>query len=212
MTATIVVLALVLLYSLASRRLERWNVSAPMVFVAAGVLLGEDAIGLVELNFSEELTLLVAEVALVILLFVDAQRIDVSQIGSLPGRLLGIGMPLTIVAGAAAALLLLTDLEFWEATLIAVILAPTDASLGSAVVSNPRVPVRIRQALNVEAGLNDGIAVPLLFLFLALAGAGEGGARELLDRVRAEADRPRYRDRTRDRGRRRLAGAGDGAT
>ncbi len=176
MTTAIVVLALVFLYSLASRRLEGWNVSAPMVFVAAGVLLGEDVIGLVDLNFDQELTLLIAEIALVILLFIDAQRIDVSQIGSLPGRLLGIGLPLTIVAGAAAALLLLTDLEFWEAALIAVILAPTDASLGSAVVSNPRVPVRIRQALNVESGLNDGIAVPLLFLFLALAGTEEGGS------------------------------------
>jgi NhaP-type Na+/H+ or K+/H+ antiporter len=176
MTAAIVVLALIFLYSLASRRLALWNVSAPMVFVTAGILLGEDVLGLVEMNFSEELTLLVAEVALVILLFIDAQRIDVSQIRSLPGRLLGIGLPLTIIAGAAAALLLLTDLEFWEATLIAVILAPTDASLGSAVVSNPRVPVRIRQALNVESGLNDGIAVPVLFLFLALAGAEEAGS------------------------------------
>jgi NhaP-type Na+/H+ or K+/H+ antiporter len=176
MTAAIVVLALLLLYSLASRRLELWNVSAPMVFVAAGVLLGEEVLGLVELDFSEDLTLLIAEVALVILLFIDARRIDIGQVGSLPGRLLGIGMPLTIIAGAAAALLLLTDLEFWEAALIAVILAPTDASLGSAVVSNSRVPVRIRQALNVESGLNDGIVVPILFLFLALAGAEEAGS------------------------------------
>ena len=175
MTAAIVILGLVFAYSLASRGLERWNISAPMVFVAAGVLLGEDVIGLVELNFDQDLTLLIAEVALVILLFTDAQRINISEVGNLPVRLLSVGMLLTIIFGGMAALLLLTDLEFWEAALLAVILAPTDASLGGAVVSNPRVPVRIRQALNVESGLNDGIAVPLLFLFLALASAEEAG-------------------------------------
>ena len=173
MTDAIVILAVFLLFSLLSRRLERWQISAPMVFLAAGVLLGDDVAGLLGANFDQETGLLIAEAALVIVLFTDAQRIDVTKIGSLPARLLGIGLPLTIVAGGAAALGLLTGLEFWEAGIIAVLLAPTDASLGEAVVSNARVPIRIRQALNVEGGLNDGISVPILFLFLALAGATE---------------------------------------
>ncbi|MGB3098608.1 MAG: cation:proton antiporter, partial [Solirubrobacterales bacterium] len=87
----------------------------------------------------------------------------------LPERLLGIGMPLTIALGTAAGALLLTDIEFWEAAMIAAVLAPTDAALGQAVVSSKRVPTRIRQALNVESGLNDGLSIPFLFLFTGLA-------------------------------------------
>jgi NhaP-type Na+/H+ or K+/H+ antiporter len=91
----------------------------------------------------------------------------------LPLRLLGIGMPLTIALGTFVATLVLTDLTFWEAAIVGTVLAPTDAALGQAVVNNPRVPIRIRQALNVEAGLNDGLSVPFLALFLTLAVAEE---------------------------------------
>jgi sodium/hydrogen antiporter len=87
----------------------------------------------------------------------------------LPGRLLGIGMPLTILLGMAAGAVLLTELEFWEAAIVAAVLAPTDAALGQAVVSSRAVPARIRQALSVESGLNDGLSVPFLALFLAIA-------------------------------------------
>jgi NhaP-type Na+/H+ or K+/H+ antiporter len=120
--------------------------------------------------------LLLAEIALALVLFTDAASTDLStlrQNEGLPLRLLGIGMPLTIALGAAAALLLLTDLTFWEAAIVGTVLAPTDAALGQAVVSNPRVPLRVRQALNVEAGLNDGLSVPFLALFLTLAVAEE---------------------------------------
>jgi NhaP-type Na+/H+ or K+/H+ antiporter len=171
MDDAIVILAIAFLFSLLSRRLQRWQVSAPMVFLAAGVLLGPDVAGLIDADFQEEVVLLIAEAALVIVLFTDAQRIDVTEIGSLPGRLLGLGLPLTIVAGGAVALAMLSGLEVWEAGIIAVLLAPTDSSLGEVVISNRRVPVRIRQALNVEGGLNDGIAVPILFLLLAIGGA-----------------------------------------
>jgi NhaP-type Na+/H+ or K+/H+ antiporter len=82
-------------------------------------------------------------------------------------------MPLTIALGTVVAALMLTDLTFWEAAIVGTVLAPTDAALGQAVVSNPRVPVRVRQALNVEAGLNDGLSVPFLALFLSLAVAQE---------------------------------------
>ena len=112
--------------------------------------------------------LLVGEIALAIVLFTDAASTNLSalrQNQALPLRLLGIGMPLTIVLGTAVAALVLTDLMFWEAAIVGTVLAPTDAALGQAVVSNPRVPLRMRQALNVEAGLNDGLSVPFLALF-----------------------------------------------
>jgi NhaP-type Na+/H+ or K+/H+ antiporter len=111
-------------------------------------------------------------VTLVIVLFSDAARINVGVLReneSLPTRLLGVGMPLTIGLGMLAGGLLLTDIEFWEAAIIAAVLAPTDAALGQAVVSSDLVPRRIRQALNVESGLNDGLSVPFLFLFVGLA-------------------------------------------
>lgn len=164
--------AVLVAYSLLSRRLERVLVSGPMFFVAAGILLGPDVADVIGLELTSETGLLVAEVALVVVLFSDAGRIDLHALrenGSLPARLLGIGMPLTMGLGFAVAALLLTDLEFWEAGIIAAVLAPTDAALGQAVVSNKRVPERIRQALNVESGLNDGLSIPFLFLFTGFA-------------------------------------------
>ena len=113
-----------------------------------------------------------AETTLVLLLFTDAIRIDIRRLRrqiDLPGRLLGIGLPLTVVGGTAVAMVLLPGLGLWEAALVAAILSPTDAALGQVVVANVRVPARIRQALNVESGLNDGIMLPVITLLLALA-------------------------------------------
>jgi NhaP-type Na+/H+ or K+/H+ antiporter len=176
-----VIAAAVFAYALISRPLERTIVTAPMVFVAAGILAGPKVLDVVGLDITSGPGLVVAELALVIVLFSDASRIDLRALrgnASLPARLLGIGMPLTIGAGVIAAALLVTDLDFWEGAVLAAILAPTDAALGKAVVSSDRIPARVRQALNVESGLNDGLSVPFLFLFLALAveqatGAGE---------------------------------------
>jgi sodium/hydrogen antiporter len=162
----------VLAYALVSRRLERSVISAPLVFVAAGIAAGPDALDLVDLDATHGIAFHVAELALAILLFSDAARIDVRSLrgnANLPGRLLGIGMPLTIALGVAAGAALLTELEFWEAAIVAAVLAPTDAALGQAVQSNRLLPQRIRQGLNVESGLNDGLAVPFLALFIAIA-------------------------------------------
>ncbi len=159
-------------YSLVSRRLDRMAVSAPMVFVAAGMLLGPSALDVIDLELTGETGLLVAEAALVIVLFADAARIDLRALrgnSNLPARLLGLGMPLTIGLGVLAGALLLEQIDFWEAAIIAAVLAPTDAALGQVVVSSERVPQRIRQALNVESGLNDGLSIPFLFLFVGLA-------------------------------------------
>lgn len=172
----IVLVAAVFAFGLVSRRLEGTVLTPPLVFVAAGILLGPAALGVVEFALDGHSVLLLGEIALVLVLFTDAARINLMalrQNEGLPLRLLGVGMPLSIALGTAAAALLLTDLTFWEAAIVGTVLAPTDAALGQAVVSNPRVPVRIRQSLNVEAGFNDGLSVPFLTLFLALAVAEE---------------------------------------
>jgi len=171
-----VLAAVVFAFGLVSRRLEGTVLTAPIVFVVAGAILGPAGLGLVEVNLDDHTVLLVGEIALALVLFTDAARINLSalrQNEGLPLRLLGIGMPLTIAFGTASAALLLTDLTFWEAAIVGTVLVPTDAALGQAVVSNPRVPGRVRQALNVEAGLNDGLSVPFLALFLTLAVAEE---------------------------------------
>src|SRR5829696_1504927 len=171
-----VLAAVVFVFGLVSHRLEGTVLTAPLVFVAAGVILGPAGLGLVEFGLGEHAVLLLGEIALAIVLFTDAAGINLSalrQDEGVPLRLLGIGMPLTIVLGTIIAALVLTDLTFWEAAIVGTVLAPTDAALGQAVVNNPRVPLHVRQALNVEAGLNDGLSVPFLALFLTLAVAKE---------------------------------------
>src|SRR5918993_4547274 len=172
----VVLATVVFAFGLVSRRLEGTVLTAPLLFVASGVVLGPAAFGLIELKLDDHTVLLVAEIALAIVLFTDAARTNLSTLRENEGlllRLLGIGMPLTIALGTVLAALLLTDLTFWEAAIVGTVLAPTDAALGQAVVNNPRIPIRIRQALNVEAGLNDGLSVPFLALFLTLAVAEE---------------------------------------
>ena len=124
---------------------------------------------------------LIAETTLALVLFADASRINLRLLTreiAVPARLLGIGLPLTIVAGTVVALLVLPGLSLVEAVLLAIAVAPTDAALGQSVVSDERVPSRIRQGLNVESGLNDGLCVPLLLIALAFASAEGGGDTE----------------------------------
>lgn len=159
----------IVIYGLASRKYERSGFTAPMAFLGAGILLG--LLLKQETEIELELLLLVGEIALVLTLFSDASRINLRELrgnGQLPGRMLVIALPLIIVAGMAAGVAVLTELTFLEAAILAAVLAPTDAGLGEPVVNNKRVPVRIRQALNVESGLNDGIVVPILTFLLAL--------------------------------------------
>jgi NhaP-type Na+/H+ or K+/H+ antiporter len=101
-------------------------------------------------------------------------------IRNLPVRLLTIGMLLTLALGALAALPIFPGLSLWEAGILSAILAPTDAGLGQVVVTSEKVPATVRQALNVEAGLNDGLSVPFLLFFIALSHAvASGSAAEL---------------------------------
>lgn len=174
---------LVFLFGLVSERLEKTFITAPIVFTIGGILLSLVQRGVVERAVNSEIWLTLAELALVLVLFADATRIKLRALTSdesLPIRLLGIGMPLTILLGLLAAVLVVPGLLFWEAAILAAILAPTDAGLGEVVVSSRRVPIRIRQALNVESGLNDGLSVPFLMLFIALARAEATGPVRIL--------------------------------
>jgi sodium/hydrogen antiporter len=171
-----------LVYAAVSGRLEGTPITAPMVFTAAGLLLGVDALGIVDPAATSESVKLLAEATLALVLFGDASRIDLQALRdevSVPTRLLGIGLPLTILAGFGVALALFGALSWPEALLLAIILAPTDAALGQAVVTFPRLPLRVRQGLNVESGLNDGICVPLFFIVLAVAQADAGSESDL---------------------------------
>ena len=171
-----VVAGLVLAYAAVSRRLETSMVSAAMVFVTAGVLAGPEVLGWIDLEIESETVRALAEATLTVVLFADASRIDMRALRrevALPARLLGIGLPLTIVAGTLLAVAVFPSLTWPEALVLAIVLAPTDAALGQAVVTDRRLPSRVRQGLNVESGLNDGICVPLLFIALAVAEADE---------------------------------------
>jgi NhaP-type Na+/H+ or K+/H+ antiporter len=155
-----------------SRRLSGTPVTAAMVFAAFGLLLGPNVLGQIDVASSSSAVRTLAEATLALVLFADASRIDLAHLrraADVPLRLLGIGLPLTIALGTVAAAVVFGQLSFWEAAVLGVALAPTDAALGQAVVVDPRVPERIRQGLNVESGLNDGICVPLLFVAVAAA-------------------------------------------
>ncbi len=177
MSGLTVLAAVFVAYALVASRLDRWQISAPMVFVAAGLILGPHAADIVSFSLSGKAILTITELTLALLLFADASTVrlkDVSGDASLPGRLLSAGLPLTIGAGTLVAYFVLPGAGWALAALIATILAPTDAALGLAVVTNRVVPVRIRRALNVESGLNDGIAAPFVTLFIAVVAADEG--------------------------------------
>lgn len=180
-TLTLVVIGGAILgFGLVSGKTERSWVSGPIVFVAVGWAASE--LGLLHLDLESASIHLLAELTLVLVLFTDAARIDLGLLRrehNLPLRMLGFGMPLTVALGAMLAAWIFADFTPWQAALLAAVLAPTDAALGQAVVSSPKVPVRMRQTLNVESGLNDGIVLPLVLLFLSACSAhveGGGGA------------------------------------
>lgn len=155
-------------YAVVSMRIERWPVTMPMIFVALGAL--GNATDMVDVSADTDAIALLAEITLAIILFSDAVRIDIRRLRrylALPSRLLGIGLPLSIVLGALINSLLFPDLPLVQVALIAAILAPTDAALGAAVVEDETVPVRDRLALNVESGVNDGLVVPVVAILTA---------------------------------------------
>ena len=176
--------AFILIYSATSKGLERTPVNGAVVFTAFGMLFGPMGAGFLNLDVNAEGMRLIAELTLAVVLFTDAAKVNfrvLRQFITLPVRLLLIGLPLTILLGFGLGILMFDGLTLLELAILATMLAPTDAALGEAVVTNQTVPRRIRESLNVESGLNDGICVPILFVFIVLAtGEGDQGLPTLL--------------------------------
>jgi sodium/hydrogen antiporter len=165
--------------ALVSQRLTSTAVSGPMVLVAAGLACGPIGLDLIDVSRDAEAVTLLFEAALVAVLFTDAAGVRWSELrrdDALPLRLLGVGLPLTMLLGGLAAWMLLDGFSAWELALVAVMLAPTDAALGQPAIADPRVPATVRQGLNVESGLNDGIALPFFVVLLAASTGHSGSA------------------------------------
>jgi sodium/hydrogen antiporter len=171
-----IVAALIFVWATLSARLERFDVTAPITFILAGLLLTHGPLAPLGFAPSHELVKTLAEITLALVLFCDASRVGLRDLRSDMGlcvRLLAIGLPLTIGLGTLLALAVVGTSNPWLALLVGAALAPTDAALGAGMMVNPAVPVRIRRLINVESGLNDGIATP--FVLIALAGVEVSG-------------------------------------
>ncbi|MDB4621331.1 cation:proton antiporter [Rubripirellula sp.] len=167
-----VIAAFVFAYCLVAARLERTQFNGPLVFVLCGLILGPYCLNLVAMDVDGETLKTLAEITLAVVLFTDSAGANLPvlrRIKRLPCRLLLIGLPLTIALGFFTGSLIYSDLSLIELALLATMLAPTDAALGQAVINNEAVPSSLREGLNVESGLNDGICVPVLLLFLAIS-------------------------------------------
>jgi len=161
-------------FALISRRVEGSSFTPPMLFAAIGFLMASNSFGSTPFDIDHHAIQLIAEFTLIMVLFTDASRINVAKLrdsAGLPIRMLAVGLPLTMVLGALVALLIFPKYHLWEACLLAALLAPTDAALGQSVVASAEVPIRIRQTINIESGLNDGISLPVVLMFATLSSA-----------------------------------------
>lgn len=172
----ILIIALIVLsYGYISKALSRFNVSGPMVFTGLGLLLSPLAFNITSVEVDEEFVTVLVEMALVLVLFADAALLDLKLLKKywkIPARLLFIGLPIMIVAATVVAQWFWPDAPTLYLLLLALLLAPTDAALGKAVVSDPAVPSKIRSSINVESGLNDGIVFPIVITVVALIFSG----------------------------------------
>lgn len=167
-----VLFAFAFVYGLVSGRLERTPITGAIAFTAFGLAMGPIGLNLLTLGAGAQALRTLAELTLALVLFTDAANADFKVLKlnyAIPERLLLIGLPLTILLGMVSAIMLFGELGYLECALLATMLAPTDAALGKAVVTNPSVPAPVREGLNVESGLNDGICVPVLLILLALS-------------------------------------------
>lgn len=174
---TILIIALVILgYGYFSKLLFRFNISGPMIFAAVGIFLSPLGIGSSETKLNSELVRTTAEFALILVLFSDASRLNLKRLRqewSIPVRLLFVGLPITIVAATLMAQSIFPNETTVYLLMMALILAPTDAALGKAVVTDKKVPEKIRSSINVESGLNDGIVFPILITVVAMIMGGQ---------------------------------------
>lgn len=170
--------AVAVAYAFVARRFEGWGITGPMVFLIAGAVLGEAGLKAIPSPASEHGLLAIAELTLALLLFTDASTVPLRLLegdAALPSRMLFLGLPMSIVLGGVVAFVLFPSAGWAEAALVATMLAPTDVALGLPVVKDESVPARIRRALNVESGLNDGLATPFFTFFLAVVISEQGG-------------------------------------
>lgn len=171
-------------YSLVAGRVDKMSMSGPIFFVFSGLLMGPLGLGWFSADISNTDFRVFADLTLALILFIDAANADLSTLKSqmrIPFRMLLFGLPGVIALGTVLALMLFTELSFFEAAILGTMLAATDAALGKAVITNENVPAKIREGLNFESGLNDGLCVPILLVFIALAsGTGAEGSRTLL--------------------------------
>ncbi len=170
-----IIALIVLIYGFFSKALEKFNISGPMIFMSLGILLSPLVFGLANLKLDETVVEIVAEIALIIVLFTDASSLNITKLRRewrLSVRLLFVGLPVTIMFAMGIAMLFFPTESYLYLLLMALILAPTDAALGKAVVSDSRVPEKIRSCINVESGLNDGIVFPMLITVLLLITSG----------------------------------------
>jgi NhaP-type Na+/H+ or K+/H+ antiporter len=184
--------AFAFLFSAIAGRIERSTITGPMIYVLFGLLAGPMVFGVLKLDVQAVELRVIADLTLALVLFIDAANANLSTLRThaiIPRRMLLIGLPLTIALGIATGTVIFPDLGFYEVCLLATMLAATDAALGKGVVTNQVVPARLREGLNVESGLNDGLCVPVLLVFLALATGtthGEGGTSLALTLVAEE--------------------------
>lgn len=176
-TLILAVAVLLLAWSVFSGVLARHDLTGPLLFLVVGYVVANPDWGPLPVNLDASDVHDVAEVTLALVLFSDASRVNAATLRhaiSLPLRLLSVGLPLTLLIGAGTAAVMLDGLPWSLALLIGAALAPTDAALSVQVINDDRVPMRLRRALNVESGLNDGIATPVVTLALALAATALG--------------------------------------
>jgi NhaP-type Na+/H+ or K+/H+ antiporter len=174
----LIVLGVVAIYALMARWIELSVITLPMIFTGLGIALGGTGLDLVRLDADNEFIHAFVEITLVLVLFSDASGVKRQNLSggnvTIPVRMLLIGMPLTIVLGTLVAMWVSPNQPWALALLVAAILTPTDAALGQSVVSNPNVPKRISQSINIESGLNDGLAFPIVLLAAITAARATG--------------------------------------
>jgi NhaP-type Na+/H+ or K+/H+ antiporter len=164
-------------FAIVSRRIEAGPLSAPIVFTGTGIAIGPLGLGLIDVSGGALLEV-VATATLALVLFADAASIKFQSaerrnlMRRVTTRLLGLALPLTILAGAVVGKLVFPDLAWAEAFVLALVLAPTDAALSQPVFSAKGLPGPVQNALDAESGLNDGICLPLLLLALAISVEG----------------------------------------
>lgn len=174
-TIILTIALLVLLYGYISKALSAVNISGPMFFAGLGLLISPLGLDVSQVDVNAEFVTIIVEIALVLVLFSDAALLDLKLLRRswrIPARLLIIGLPITILVATYTAQLIFPDEPTIYMLLLALLLTPTDAALGKAVVSDPKVPKEIRSTINVESGLNDGIIFPLVITVLAMITSG----------------------------------------